>query len=408
MTDMLYTNATIATMRPCSAPYGIISDGAIGICDGRIDYVGPALDAPDHYVSTTNLSGALIMPGFVDCHTHLIYGGDRAAEFEMRLAGESYEAIAKAGGGILSTVTATRNASLEELIASGKSRLQAMQRMGTTTVEIKSGYGLTLDSELKMLRAAIGLEAETGVTVLTTLLAAHAVPPEFKDRADAYIDHICADVIPAAIEADCVDAVDAFCEHIAFSPDQVRRLFAFAVAAGLDVKLHAEQLSNQHGAALAASFNALSADHLEYLDTDGITAMAKTGTVAVMLPGAYYTLKETKKPPIEALREAGVPMALATDCNPGSSPITNIQLVASMGCQLFDMTPEEAVRGITINGAKALGIESDFGSLETGKAADMLIFDTITHPRDILYTIGGVQPKSVLKFGKTVHSNSTP
>ncbi|GHF30879.1 imidazolonepropionase [Kordiimonas sediminis] len=409
--DTLYINVRIASMRAGGPDYGLIEDGVMGVTDGRLSFVGSRADyiethgnAPmDAHAEGTvhDCGGKLALPGFIDCHTHLIFGGNRAREFEMRLSGKSYEEIARAGGGIMSTVTATREATQEDLVKTALPRLKAMTSMGVTTVEIKSGYGLTLDDELKMLRAAIQLESMTGITVLTTLLAAHAIPPEFKDNADGYIDYICAEILPAALKDDLIDAVDAFCENIAFSPEQVRRLFAFSKAEGLDLKLHAEQLSDQGGTELAAEFGALSADHLEYLSERGVEAMAGAGMTAVLLPGAFYTLKETKLPPISALRAAKVPMALATDFNPGSSPVQNIQLIANMGCLLFGLTPEEAIQGITLHAAKALGIDAAKGSLEVGKDADFCLFDA-AHPAELIYWTGGIPPTDVIIQGKTL------
>jgi len=399
--DLLLRDMTLATMTDGGVPYGLIEDGAVGIAEGRIAYAGPANAIPEDAIGPeTRIEshpGHLLMPGFIDCHTHLVFAGNRANEFEARLNGVSYEAIAKAGGGIKASVTATRAASEDELVALALPRIRRMLEGGVTTIEIKSGYGLTLEDELKMLRAAIRLEAETGVSVITTLLAAHALPPEFEDRADAYVDHICAEIIPAA--AELADAVDAYCEAIAFSPDQVRRIFAHAIAEGMDVKLHADQLSNLEGGALAAEYQALSADHLEYLSDEGVTAMAEAGTVAVLLPGAFYNLRETRLPPIAKLRAAGVPMAVASDMNPGTSPVADLALMPHMACTLFGLTPEEALLGVTLNAAKALGIDEDCGSIEPGKAADLCLYP-VPHPRDLVYWIGGVKPVQVIKAGE--------
>lgn len=401
MWDTLIKGVHIATMAgETDNPLGIIMDGAIGIQGGDIVYAGVQADLPQDINShiTKDLKGKWALPGFIDCHTHLVYAGNRASEFAARLEGASYEEIAKTGGGILSTVTATRAADQDELVRQSLPRLKSLMQSGVTTVEIKSGYGLTLEDEIKMLTAAIALEAETGVTVTTTLLAAHATPPEFKDNSDAYIDHICDKIIPAAIKADCVDAVDAFCEGIGFTAEQTRRVFAYAKAEGLDVKLHADQLSDLGGGGLAAEYNALSADHLEYANEESITAMADAGTVATLLPGAFYNLKETQKPPVDLCRKHGVPIALATDCNPGSSPVSNIQTMLHMGCNLFGLTVNEALQGITKNAALALGMQDDRGTLEVGKIADINIFD-IDAPSDLAYWIGGVEPVMTFKDG---------
>lgn len=399
--DRLIRDVTLATMTGGGAPYGLIEHGAVGITDGRISFAGPMSNIPGEAITAETQveshPGHLLTPGLIDCHTHLVFAGNRANEFEARLTGVSYADIAKAGGGIKASVTATRAANEDELVALALPRLMRLKAGGVTTVEIKSGYGLTLEDELKMLRAAIRLEKETGVTVLTTLLAAHAIPPEYADRADAYVDHICAEIIPAA--AELADAVDAYCETIAFSPEQVKRIFAHAIAEGMDVKLHADQLSNLEGGALAAEYGVLSADHLEYLSDAGVAAMAEAGTVAVLLPGAFYNLQEKTLPPVERLRAAGVPMAVATDMNPGTSPVADLALMPHMACTLFGLTPEEALAGITLNAARALGIEDDRGSIEEGKAADLCLYP-VSHPRDLVYWIGGVKPMTVIKDGE--------
>lgn len=390
MWDRLFINATLATMsEQAAAPYGLIAGGALAVKDGRIAFVGPMADLPKNTVaqSTTDLGGALITPGLIDCHTHLVYAGDRAAEFESRLLGKSYEEIARAGGGILSTVRATRAASEDMLIEAALPRLDAMIDDGATAVEIKSGYGLTLNDELKMLRAARRLGDLRPVRVKTTFLAAHALPPEFKDRADDYIMHICDEMLPAAHAANLADAVDGFCEGVGFSPAQIERVFDKAASLGLPVKLHAEQLSDLGGAKLAARYGALSADHLEYLKPDDARPLADAGTVAVLLPGAFYFLRETRRPPIEALRAAGVPLAVATDANPGTSPMTSLLLAMNMACVLFRLTPEEALAGVTRNAARALGI-GDAGALETGKRADLCIWRA-KDPAALSYQIGG-------------------
>ncbi|OYU16824.1 MAG: imidazolonepropionase [Rhodobacteraceae bacterium PARR1] len=382
---ILLTGLTAATMR---GGYGLIHDAAIALDDGRIAWVGAMADLPEAYrlLDRHDLGGRLVTPGLIDCHTHIVFAGHRAAEFEMRLQGASYEEIARAGGGILSTVTATRAADQAALTAAALRRLTAMRRTGTTTIEVKSGYGLTVADEVKLLRAARALAGLSPVTIRTTHLAAHAIPPEFKGRADDYIDQVAIPSLHAAHAEGLVDAVDAFCEGIAFSPDQVARLFNAASALGLPVKLHAEQLSDLNGAALAARHNALSADHLEYLSPTGVAAMAKAGTVAVILPGAFYTLRETQAPPIAALRAAGVPMAVATDCNPGSSPMTSLPLAMNMACTLFRMTPLEALLGTTTHAARALGL-TDRGQIAPGLRADLAVWDA-DHPAELCYPIG--------------------
>jgi len=377
--DRLWKNAHLATM----ADAGVVERGAIAAKDGRIVYAGPETGAPDA-AEIVDCGGRWITPGLIDCHTHLVYAGNRAREFELRLEGATYEEIARAGGGIVSTMKATREASESELIEASLPRLDALIAEGVTTVEIKSGYGLTLDDERKMLRAARALGEARNVRVRTTFLGAHAVSPEYRDDQDGYVDLICETMIPAM--DGLADAVDAYCEGIGFSPAQVDRIFAAARAHGLPVKLHAEQLSNQQGAAIAARHAALSADHLEHLDEAGVAAMAAAGTVAVLLPGAFYFMRETKRPPIAALRDAGVPIALATDCNPGTSPLTSPLLVMNMGATLFRLTVEECLAGVTRNAARALGLD-DVGTLEAGKACDLAIWD-IERPAELVYRIG--------------------
>ncbi|WP_375206377.1 imidazolonepropionase [Hyphococcus sp.] len=385
MHDLLFTNATLATMAG-QKPYGLVENAALAVKDGRIAYAGPMADLPGGDAKETeDLKGALVTPGLIDCHTHLVYAGDRAGEFEARLLGKSYEEIARAGGGILSTVRAVRAASEDELVEASLPRLDALIGEGVTTVEIKSGYGLTLDDEMKMLRAARRLGEERPVRVTTTLLAAHALPPEFKN-ADDYIDHVCNDIIPAVANEGLADAVDGFCEGVGFSPEQIEKVFETARTLKLKVKLHAEQLSDLGGAKLAARFGALSADHLEYLKPEDAGALARAGTVAVLLPGAFYYLRETKLPPIGALREAGVPMALATDCNPGTSPITSLLLAMNMGCTLFRLTPEEALAGATRNAARALGF-AEAGVLAAGMRADLCVWRA-RQPAELAYAIG--------------------
>ena len=387
--DKLWTNARLATMSAgVDAPYGAIEDGAIAARDGRIVYAGPRNEAPvfDAAVSI-DCEGRWITPGLIDCHTHLVYGGDRAHEFELRLQGATYEEIARAGGGILSTVKATREASEDTLFASADKRLAALMAEGVTTVEIKSGYGLEQQAELKQLRVARRIGRERPVTVRTTFLGAHAVPPEFKGRSGDYTALVAGPLLDAVAAEGLADAVDAFCEGIAFSPDETKAVFEAAKAKGLAIKVHAEQLSNLHGARLAAEMGALSADHLEYLDKDGAIAMAKAGTVAVVLPGAFYFLRETQKPPIDLLRKHGAAIALATDANPGSSPLTSPLLVLNMACTLFRMTPEEALAGLTRHAATALGLQDEVGTLEIGKRCDLAIWE-IERPAELAYRIG--------------------
>ena len=389
--DTLFINANLATMNPnIDAPYGAIGKGALGVKDGRIAWIGKMDDLPKHKCKKKHIRDCeedWITPGLVDCHTHLVFSGNRAKEFEMRLQGASYEEIARSGGGIVSTVNATREAPLRLLHLESTVRLGDMLDAGVTTVEIKSGYGLDLETEIKMLQIAKELGEKYDMRIQTTFLGAHALPPEYKDRADDYIDLVCNEMIPKIAELGLADAVDGFCENIAFSPAQIRRVFESAKKYGLPVKLHAEQLSNQGGAKLAAEFGALSADHLEYLDEDGVKAMAAAGTVAVLLPGAFYYLKETQKPPVELFRKHGVPMALATDCNPGSAPIVSPHLILNMACTLFSFTPEEALDGMTRVGAMALGLGSKVGTLELGKSADMAIW-SINHPAELSYWVG--------------------
>jgi imidazolonepropionase len=386
--SQLFTHARITAMTDGRIPYGLIENGAIAVKDGRIAWVGPQSETPSFCASfaRTALEGRLVTPGLIDCHTHVVFGGNRAAEFEMRLNGASYEEVARAGGGIISTVKATREASDEDLAANALPRIDAMLAEGVTTIEVKSGYGLDAETELKMLRAARAIAKLRRVRIVTTFLGAHAVPPEYRDRSDAYIDEVCIPTLRAAHAEALVDAADGFCEGIAFSPAQIARVFDAAKALKLPVKLHAEQLSNLGGARLAASYGALSADHLEYLDEEGVAAMAKAGTVAVILPGAYYTLRETQMPPIALLRQYGVPMALATDCNPGSSPMTSLLLAMNMGCTLFRMTPLEALKGVTVNAALALGLK-DCGTIAAGQRADLAVWN-IDHPAELSYRIG--------------------
>jgi imidazolonepropionase len=387
--DRLWRNARLATMAPGRPePYGAVEDGVVAARDGKIVHAGARADAPRFDAKeTVDCDGRWITPGLIDCHTHLVYGGDRAHEFELRLQGASYEEIARAGGGILSTVKATRAASEAQLHASADRRLSALIAEGVTTVEIKSGYGLEISAEAKCLRVARQLGRERPVTVRTTFLGAHAIPPEFKGRSSDYIDLVAGPMLDAVASENLADAVDVFCEGIAFSPEETARVFAAAEARGLAIKIHAEQLSHLGGAKLAAEMGALSADHLEYLDEAGVIAMAKAGTVAVILPGAFYFLRETQKPPIDLLRRHGVPIALATDANPGSSPLTSPLLVLNMACTLFRLTPEEALAGLTRHAAQALGLQDEIGTLEAGKRCDLAIWD-IERPAELAYRIG--------------------
>jgi imidazolonepropionase len=395
MKTTLWHHARLATLAGESG-WGLIEDGAIVTEGDTLRWVGPAADLPaDLRVDAKHdLGGALVTPGLVDAHTHLVYGGDRSREFEMRLQGASYEAIARAGGGIRSTVTATRAAADAQLLASAVQRGRALCDEGVTTLEIKSGYGLDAHHEARCLRIAREVGEALGITVRTTCLSAHALPPEFEGRPDEYINAVCA-WLPELHAQGLVDAVDAFCENIAFTPEQTRRVFDTARALGLPVKLHAEQLSNQGGARLAAEYGALSCDHLEHLDDYGIAAMAQAGSVAVLLPGAFHVLRETRLPPVQALREAGVPIAVATDHNPGTSPVLSPLLMISMACTLFRLTPEEALRGMTINGARALGLH-DRGQLAPGQRADFAAWP-IAHPAELPYWIGRpMQPRVVV------------
>jgi imidazolonepropionase len=382
MTTILH-NATLATM---TEGYGLVEGGAVVIEGERILWAGPEGAMPATPGERLDLGGRLVTPGLIDCHTHLVFAGDRAREFEMRLNGASYEEVARAGGGILSTVRATREASEEALLAAALPRVDAMLAEGVAVIEVKSGYGLDIATELRMLRAARRIAEQRRVRIVTSFLGAHALPPEYAGRHDDYITEVALPALRAAHAEGLVDAVDGFCEGIAFSPAQIARVFAEARGLGLPVKLHAEQLSNLHGAALAARHGALSADHLEYLDEAGVRAMAEAGTVAVILPGAFYTLRETQPPPIALLRSHGVPMAVATDCNPGSSPMTSLTLAMNMACTLFRMTPEEALAGATRHAAKALGL-ADCGRIAPGLRADLAVWDA-AHPAELAYRIG--------------------
>ncbi|AWJ87731.1 imidazolonepropionase (plasmid) [Azospirillum sp. TSH58] len=398
--DSLWFNGHAATMGPA----GPVRDAAIAVKDGRIAWIGAATDRPaGRAAEEHDLGGRWVTPGLIDCHTHLVFGGNRAREFEMRLEGATYEEIARAGGGIASTVAATRAADEDSLIASAAVRLRPLLAEGVTVVEVKSGYGLDLATERRMLRAARALGERFPVTVRTTGLAAHALPPEFAGRADDYIALVCDEILPALAAEGLLDAVDAFCERIAFSPEQTARVFDTARRLGLPVKLHADQLSDGGGAALAARYAALSADHVEHTGEDGARAMAAAGTVAVLLPGAFYMLRETKLPPIELFRRHGVPMAVSTDCNPGTSPAVSLLLMLNMACTLFRLTPQEALAGVTRNAAQALGMAATHGTLEPGKAADLAVWD-VGDPAELCYWLGANPCAAVVRGGRLVKS----
>jgi imidazolonepropionase len=395
MWDKLWLDVNLATMREGGAPYGAIEKAALAVKDGRIAWLGPMAELKDDAKEKVACGGRWMTPGLVDCHTHIVFGGQRWKEFALRLEGATYEEIARAGGGIVSTVEATRAAGEDELFASAAGRLRSYIAEGVTTVEIKSGYGLQTESELKMLRVARRLGRELPVDVRATFLGAHALPREFAGRQGAYIDLVCNEMIPRVAAEKLADAVDAFCEGIAFTPEETVRVFESAKAHGLRVKLHADQLSDLGGAALAARHHALSADHLECTGEAGVRAMAEGGTVAVVLPGANYFLRETRQPPIALLRKHGVPVALASNCNPGSSPALSLLLMLSMACTLFRLTPEEALAGVTRNAAKALGLD-DRGVLEVGKRADLALWE-IDHPAELSYWIGGNPCREVFR-----------
>lgn len=396
----LWQHCHAATM--ANGSYSIIEDAAIVTNAGLIEWIGPKAELPGVDAErVVDLGGAWVTPGLIDCHTHAVFGGNRSGEFEQRLQGVSYAEIAAQGGGIASTVRATRAASEEALLASARQRVQALLRDGVTTLEIKSGYGLDLANERKMLRVARRIAEELPVTVRATCLAAHALPPEYAGRADDYITHICDEMLPALAAEGLVDAVDAFCEHLAFSPAQVERVFIKARELGLPVKLHAEQLSSLHGSSLAARYQALSADHLEFMTEEDAIAMAQAGTVAVLLPGAFYFLRETQLPPMDALRRHGVKIALSSDLNPGTSPVLSLRLMLNMGCTLFRMTPEEALAGVTVHAATALGLGDSHGSLEAGKVADFVAWQ-IDRPADLAYWLGGDLPKRVVRLGHEI------
>ena len=383
--DLLFADVDVATM--VDGRYSVIADAGVGVIDGQIAWVGAMSDLPANDVaSRISLPGQWLTPALIDCHTHLVFAGNRSAEFEQRLGGASYEDIARAGGGIMSTVNATREARRDTLIEQTRRRLVILRSEGCGTVEIKSGYGLNVDVECRMLDVARTLGVESGLSVINTFLGAHAVPTEFRNRSDDYVDLVCNEMMPAIAAQNLADAVDAYCEPIAFSPDQVRRVFDCAATLNLPVKLHADQLSDSGGAALAAEFNALSADHVEYTNQPGVEALAAAGTVAVLLPGAFLTLGETQLPPLGALRANGVPVAVATDCNPGTSPVCSIRTAMTLASSLFRLTPEECLAGVTCNAARALGL-ADRGTIEVGKRADLATWE-IGHPQELSYWLG--------------------
>ena len=403
--ESVWLNGRVATMRGDMGAYGEVPDGVVAVIAGKIAWVGPKSELPedgvDSHTEVHDASGAWITPGLIDCHTHLVFGGNRANEFEARLQGATYTEIASAGGGIRSTVRATREATYEELEADAVARAAELQRQGVTTLEIKSGYGMDVATELSMLSVSRSVGERLPLTVKTTLLALHALPLEFDGRREDFLALVLEKLLPEAVDGGLVDMVDAFCEGIAFTPDECAEFFQAASALGLPIRLHADQLSDTGGAALAARFAALSADHLEYAAEDGVRAMAGAGTVAVLLPGAFYYLRETQTPPVAAFREHGVPIALATDANPGSSPILSIQAILNMGCTLFGLTPEEALAGVTRNAALALGLGAEVGTLVAGKRADLALWD-VSHPRELAYWIGADPCLSVIKDGVVV------
>lgn len=402
--DSLWVNVHLARMTE-DVPYGVMEDGALGVRGDKIGWVGKREELPSDYISRVGTvhdgRGGWITPGLVDCHTHLVYAGNRAREFELRLEGATYEEIARGGGGIRSTVSATRGAGEETLFQQSAPRLVSLIAEGVTTLEIKSGYGLDLETERRMLRVARLLGERYPVTVMPTYLGAHALPPEYEDRPDAYVDYVCEEVLPQLAAEGLAVAVDAFCEKIGFTPQQTEKVFKAAQRSGIRVKLHAEQLSDQGGAILASRYRALSVDHLEHLSEEGVRAISESGTVAVLLPGAFYFLRETKLPPIDLLRRYKVPMALATDCNPGTSPAASILLMLNMACTLFRLTPEEALRGVTVNGATALGLEGRIGTLEAGKDADFVLWE-IRKPAELAYHMGYNPCRNVVRHGRTV------
>lgn len=396
----LWTNCHIATMQ--DGQYSSIESAAIVTLAQHIHWIGAEKDVPvDDYAEIIDLNGAWVTPGLIDCHTHSVFGGNRSVEFEKRLQGVSYAEIAASGGGIASTVRATREASEEQLLASALKRIRCMLKDGVTTIEIKSGYGLDYSNERKMLRVIRQVAQTLPMTVKSTCLAAHALPPEYQDQSDAYIEHICTEMLPKLYQEGLVDAVDAFCEHLAFSPAQVERVFKAAQALNLPVKLHAEQLSSLGGSTLAARYHALSADHLEYMTEADAKAMAASGTVAVLLPGAFYFLRETKYPPLDSLQQHGVRIALSSDLNPGTSPALSLRLMLNMGSTLFRLTPEQALAGVTTHAAYALGLQDTHGTLEQGKVADFIAWD-IEHPSEIVYWLGGDLSKRIIQHGNEI------
>lgn len=403
--ETIWIGGAVATMEPGGEPFGLIADGALAVAEGKIEWVGPRdrlPDRPDRCAArVVDTEGGLLTPGLVDCHTHLVFGGHRADEFQARLRGASYEEIARAGGGIRSTVRTTRGASEEALLASGEARLRELLREGVTTVEIKSGYGLDLETELRMLRVARRLGQRLPVSVQATLLGLHALPPEYEGRRHEYVALVRDEMVPRVADEGLAEAVDAFCESIAFSPAECRSVLEAARSRGLGVRLHADQLSDLGGAALAAEMGARSADHLEHASEEGVRAMGGAGTVAVLLPGAFYFLGEARKPPVGPFRTHGVPMALATDLNPGTSPLPSILLAVNMGCVLFGLTAEEALAGVTRNGARALGLHEDRGTLSVGKRADLAVWD-VGDPAELAYWIGRNPCRSVVRAGEAV------
>ena len=398
--DLVITDVDIATMTDNTEPYGLIKNGSLAISEGLIAWVGPTKDLPKKTAKKTlSMYGKWLTPALIDCHTHLVFGGNRAGEFEARAKGKSYVDIANEGGGIISTVNATRECDINILTDNSRARLLSLRREGVGTIEIKSGYGLNLDTEIKMLQVASNLENE-GISIHKTFLGAHAVPPEYKNNSDGYIRYLCEEVLPEINNLGLIEAVDAYCEKIAFSNNQIEKLFDKAISLGLPVKLHADQLSNSNGAKLAADFNALSADHLEYTSMEGVSALAEANCVAVLLPGAYMTLRETQLPPIQELRNSGVSMAVATDCNPGTSPLCSIRLAMTLASNTFNLTPEECLAGVTREASKALGATSTKGTLEQGKQADIAVWD-IDHPNELSYWLGLDQLSALYIKGKT-------
>jgi imidazolonepropionase len=399
--DLLLTDARIATMRAGTEPYGVIDDAALAIADGKLAWLGPVAELPDtSYTTKKSLEGRWLTPALIDCHTHLVFAGNRATEFEARLNGATYAEIAKSGGGIMSTVRATRDASQATLTKASERRLLSLRKEGVATIEIKSGYGLDLDTEIRMLEVGKVLAKANDVSVTTTFLGVHAIPPDYVGRNADYVQLVCDEVLPAVSERGLADAVDAYCEGIAFQPDEIRTLFECATQLGMPVKLHADQLSDTGGAALAAEFNALSADHLEYTSESGVRALAEAGSVAVLLPGAFLTLRESQLPPLDALRDHGVAMAVATDCNPGTSPLCSLRSAMSLASTLFRLTPEECLAGVTREAARALGLENDRGTLEVGKRADIAVWD-IDHPSELSYWLGLNQLSQLYVNGRT-------